>query len=113
MHERIYAIRSDRDVVEFTTWKVRANGARRSGDAWKRFEIARQDSVAKPKSERPLFIQEAGGLQTVPVYDGAKLGRDAAVHGPCLIETETFTAVLKRQHTARMDRFGNLLVEVA
>ncbi|WP_158803984.1 MULTISPECIES: hydantoinase/oxoprolinase family protein [unclassified Acidisoma] len=113
MHERIYAIRSDRDVVEFTTWKVRANGARRSGDAWKRFEIARQDSMAKPKSERPLFIQEAGGLQTVPVYDGAKLGRDAAVHGPCLIETETFTAVLKRQHTARMDRFGNLLVEVA
>jgi N-methylhydantoinase A len=113
MHERIYAIRSGRDVVEFTTWKVRANGARRSGDAWKRFEIARQDSVAKPKSERPLFIQEAGGLQTVPVYDGAKLGRDAAVHGPCLIETETFTAVLKRQHTARMDRFGNLLVEVA
>jgi N-methylhydantoinase A len=113
MHERIYAIRSDRDVVEFTTWKVRANGARRSGDAWKRFEIARQDSVAKPKSERPLFIQEAGGLQTVPVYDGAKLRRDAAVHGPCLIETETFTAVLKRQHTARMDRFGNLLVEVA
>jgi N-methylhydantoinase A len=113
MHERIYAIRSDRDVVEFTTWKVRANGARRSGDAWKRFEIARQDSAAKPKSERPLFIQESGGLQTVPVYDGAKLGRDAAVHGPCLIETETFTAVLKRQHTARMDRFGNLLVEVA
>jgi N-methylhydantoinase A len=113
MHERIYAIRSDRDVVEFTTWKVRANGGRRSGDAWKRFEIARQDSVAKPKSERPLFIQESGGLQTVPVYDGAKLGRNAAVHGPCLIETETFTAVLKRQHTARMDRFGNLLVEVA
>ena len=32
MHERIYSIRSDHDVVEFTTWKVRAIGNRNGSD---------------------------------------------------------------------------------
>jgi N-methylhydantoinase A len=112
MHERIYSIRADNDVVEFTAWRLRAIGKRSGQDLWQRNVLAAQAGAVTPKARRGVYQQHKGRVEEVPVYDLAALGADAALQGPCLIEAETFTAYLKEQHNGTLDRYGNLVVTV-
>jgi N-methylhydantoinase A len=111
MHERIYTIKDEGDVVEFTTWKVRAigdtGGKRRVGagrDAGK--------GTPREKSRRPVYIQDAGGVVEIAVYDGQTVVAGQSVAGPAIIEEETTTILLLPGHVATMDAQGNYLVAV-
>jgi N-methylhydantoinase A len=110
MHERIYTIKDVGEVVEFTTWKVRAigdiGGAGRRGR-----ERPKQRGTAKPKGKRKVYIHEKGGMTNVPVYDGATMGAGAKVPGPAVIEEETTTILLLPRQTAKTDQYGNYRVE--
>lgn len=113
MHERIYSIRSDGDVVEFTAFKLRAIGQRRGRDQWKAATLAPQQGAPAPKASRPVYDHAAGGPRELPVFDLASLGADAEICGPALLEAATFTAYLKAGHDGRVDAHGNLVVAVA
>lgn len=113
MHERIYSIRADNDVVEFTAWKLRAIGKRAGQDNWKKDLLAEQQGPIAPKASRGVYRQESGRIEELPVHDMASLGAGARLAGPCLIEAETFTAYLKDRHKGEIDRHGNLVVAVA
>src|SRR5262249_53450630 len=110
MHERIYTIKDEGEVVEFTTWKVRAigdiGGAGRRGS-----ERSRQRGVPKPKSKRKVYIRERGGLASVPGYHGGALGSGARIAGPAVIEEETTTFLLLPDQMAKTDKYGNYLVQ--
>ena len=112
MHERIYSIRSDNDIVEFTTWKVRAIGSRAGSDLWRSHRLGRQKGNPRPKGGRAVYMRENGGMQQLPVYDVHTLNHGAQIAGPCLVDANTFTAFLVRSHVGTMDQHGNLLVEV-
>jgi N-methylhydantoinase A len=112
MHDRIYSIRSDDDIVEFTTWKVRAIGARGGSDLWRGHVLPSGTAQARPKGNRSIYLRDDGGMRSVPVYDAHTLPSGATVAGPCLIDANTFTALLVRDHVGTMDQHGNLLVEV-
>ena len=112
MHERIYSIRSDGDVVEFTAWKVRAIGKRSGQDVWQRNVLPAQSGPVVPKGARGIYLHEAGTAVPVPVYALDDLGSGAEVPGPCLVEAATFTAYLKTGHDGRIDIYGNLVVTV-
>jgi N-methylhydantoinase A len=111
MHERIYTIKDEADVVEFTTWKVRAMGDT-GGTGRKGQVLARQQGTPQPKSRRSVYLGKAG-LQTVPVYEGSILGAGASIAGPSIIELPTTTILLLQAQAARTDEHGNFLVEVA
>jgi N-methylhydantoinase A len=111
MHERIYTIKDEADVVEFTTWKVRAMGDT-GGTGRKGRKLAPQQGTPQPKSRRSVYLGKAG-LQTVPVYEGAILGAGAKVPGPSIIELPTTTILLLQGQTAATDDHGNFLVETA
>lgn len=113
MHERIYSIRADNDVVEFTAWKLRAIGKRSGQDIWQKNTLADQAGKVAPKAERGVYQQDKGRVAVLPVYEMADLGAGARLAGPCLVEAETFTAYLKDQHSGEIDRYGNLVVNVA
>jgi N-methylhydantoinase A len=113
MHERIYSIRADNDVVEFTAWKLRAIGKRSGQDIWQKNTLAAQAGEVRPKAKRGVYNQEQQRVEDLPVYEMADLGSGARVAGPCLVEAETFTAYLKDQHQGEIDRYGNLVVTVA
>ena len=113
MHERIYSIRADNDVVEFTAWKLRAIGKRSGQDIWQKNTLPDQVGAIDLKAKRGIYQQESGRVQTVPVYELARLHAGAQVAGPCLVEAETFTAYLKDQHQGQIDRYGNLVVNIA
>src|SRR5690606_12642565 len=112
MHERIYSIRADNDVVEFTAWKLRAIGKRSGQDLWLKSVLEPQQGEAKPKNTRGVYNQERQRFDDLPVYEMADLGHGARVSGPCLVEAETFTAYLKDGHNGEIDRHGNLVVTV-
>jgi N-methylhydantoinase A len=69
MHDRIYSIRSDHDVVEFTTWKVRAIGTRNGSDLWRGHVLPSSDAPARPKGNRSVYMRDDGGMRPIPVYD--------------------------------------------
>jgi N-methylhydantoinase A len=73
MHDRIYSIRSDHDVVEFTTWKVRAVGNRNGSDLWRGHVLPSSTAPAQPKGNRSVYMRDDGGMRSVPVYDAHAL----------------------------------------
>lgn len=113
MHERIYSIRTDGDVVEFTSWKLRAIGKRQGQEIWRRNILPAQSGAVTPKSLRQVYDQPSRSMVEIPVYELSQLGEGAQLFGPCLVEAQTFTAYLKRGHDGMVDAFGNLIVTVA
>ena len=109
-HERVYTIRIDEDLVEFTTWKVRAIGARWESDAVGKGAVPAQDGPLPEKSPRRIYVRELGGLAELPVYDGGSLGSAAVIDGPAVIEEETTTVLLLPGMTAKTDAQGNYRV---
>ncbi len=110
MHERIYTIKDEDDVVEFTTWKVRAigdvgGGARRGADR------PAQSGDLPRKGERQAYVHDRGGLIALPVYDGNSIGAQAHIEGPAIVEEETTTILLLPNQVATTDAHGNYLVE--
>lgn len=112
MHERIYSIRSDEDAVEFVTWKVRAIGHRPGQDLHRNFRLPPQRGPVAAARHREVFLGDLGRIESLPVYDGENIGAGAVFEGPCLIETPTFTALIKHGHNGRTDDYGNFLFDV-
>jgi N-methylhydantoinase A len=110
-HEQIYTIKDENDVVEFTTWKVRAigdtGGRARQGDS-----LPPQRGAPVPKSRRPVYLGRSAGAVEVPVYDGRRLGSGCRFEGPAIVEEPTTTILLLAGQDAATDAQGNLLVEV-
>ena len=112
MHERIYTIRDDDELVEFTTWKVRAIG--KNASAAPPIKVGSTVAVTLPKkAERAVFVQDSGGMTVVPVYDGGKICSAHVVRGPAVIEEETFTALLLGGQEARVNENGDYVVSTA
>jgi N-methylhydantoinase A len=111
MHERIYSIRTDGDVVEFTAWKLRAIGKRQEQDRWREMDIGKVEAC-KRKTTRKVWSPDHGEAREVPVWDMATFGAGSRVQGPCLVEAETFTAWLKPGNMGVIDRHGNINVTI-
>jgi N-methylhydantoinase A/oxoprolinase/acetone carboxylase beta subunit len=86
---------------------VRAVGENRARERRVGTAIARQDSMPVPKSYRPVYIHDQGGMSDVPIYDGNALGQGARIEGPAVIEEETFTSLLLNGQSALVDARGN------
>jgi len=107
-HERIYTIKDVNEIVEFTTWKVRAigdTGGRHRRDS----VIAPQKGLPVPSRQRSVYLGR--GYAMLPVYDGALLGADAVLKGPAIVEETTTTLLLLEGQVATTDCYGNYLVE--
>ena len=108
-HERIYTIKDENDTVEFTTWKVRAigstGGANRGGLA-----IASQKAKPRAKAWRQVYLGKK--FHDVPVYNGEKFGAGTSIAGPAIIEQPTTTILLLERQIAKVDDFGNLMVDL-
>jgi N-methylhydantoinase A len=57
-----------------------------------------------------LFPDEVDRLET-PVYDRADLPAGAILSGPCIVDQLDSTTVVPPRTTARVDVWGNLILE--
>ena len=61
----------------------------------------------------PLWLAEAHGFVSCPVYDREKLGPGHELAGPAVVEQMDATTLLLSGQHARVDPFANLAIEDA
>jgi N-methylhydantoinase A len=75
-------------------------------------EAGGADAAAARSGARPVYLPERGEYAPTPIYDGARLRSGMALAGPGIIERMGDTIVLPSFATARVDRFGNVLIDL-
>ncbi len=108
MHQRIYTIKNENDLVEFTTWKVRAIGP--TAIELVPSSSAAAPRLAEPHGTRPIYLPGRDAPSTVPVYRGRDIGAGVSIGGPAIIEEATTTIMLPSEAKAEVDALGNYRV---
>ncbi|MBI3068910.1 MAG: hypothetical protein HYY79_08585 [Betaproteobacteria bacterium] len=72
----------------------------------------RAGAIAAGGSSRQVYFGRATGVLDTPVYDFAALPSEWTITGPAVIEQRFSTVLVLPGHIARMDRYGNILMEV-
>ncbi len=78
---------------------------RRAGPA-----VPAHATPATPAGRRPVYF---GGWIDTPIYDRAALRPGHTFDGPAILEQADTTSVIEPGMAARVDGFGNILVEMA
>jgi N-methylhydantoinase A len=106
LHRRLYAYATG-DAVECVNLRVRA-----SVDAGPvRLPEWTAAGPGRPFAEQEAHFPETGAT-TLPVYRRVDLVPDRPVQGPALVEDPWATSLIYPGQAGRLDRLGNLLIEV-
>jgi N-methylhydantoinase A len=71
-----------------------------------------QDAGEAVKNRRSIYFEEFGDWREVPVYDRGKLYAGRVIAGPAVIEERITTVIVHPKWDARIDEFGNVVMEV-
>jgi N-methylhydantoinase A len=69
-----------------------------------------RDVAEARKPDRPVYFPETRGYVRCPVYDRARLPRQARITGPAIVEEPESTTVLPPGAVAEVDSWANLIV---
>lgn len=105
-HEQLYTFAQRDTQVEIVTLEVTALGTMPGPAA----EAIAPAGEAAPIARQRVHLE--GGPADVPVWHRATLGAGAVLRGPGIVVQMDATTWLHPGDTAKMDRFGNLVVEV-
>jgi N-methylhydantoinase A len=109
-HQRLYTYASPELPVELVNLRVSA-----LGPAWPFTPgalAAEGVTIASPSASRAVYFPALGGFVDCPVYDYALLRPGFHVMGPAILTQELTTTVVEPQHRARLDPYGNILMEI-
>jgi N-methylhydantoinase A/oxoprolinase/acetone carboxylase beta subunit len=63
-------------------------------------------------SSRQLCLSAAVGFEDVPVYERSTLSEGFELTGPAIVEQADTTTLIYRDHRARVDHFGNIIIDL-
>ena len=69
------------------------------------------DPQTARKSVRQVYFAEEGSYVDCPIFDRYKLGAGCRVDGPAIVEEMDSTTLVHPGYGARVDPFGNLLIQ--
>jgi N-methylhydantoinase A len=109
-HEKLYAWSSRSLPVELVNLCVTASGRLQKLAV----PVHQPPAGARgtPASHRSVWFGRAAGRIETPVYDFACLVPGQNIAGPAVIEQRFSTVLVLPGHRARMDRYGNIIMEV-
>ena len=120
-HERLYTYSTPENPLEIMNIRITAVGAVEKTGLRVHTEEDRDISKAF-KGKRPVYFEEsdavsvdatsAGGFVDTPVYERRRLKMGAVLEGPAVIEERITTIVVHPGWVARVDGFGNIIMEV-
>ena len=64
-----------------------------------------------PKGERQAWFEDADEPLSVPIFEHAGLCADQEISGPAFVEDDYHTIIVLPGQSARVDGFGNLVIE--
>src|SRR5258708_1405835 len=97
-------------AVEAMSWEVRA-AAGANAPAVVELPEGGAGSCVAPKTRPPVYFR--GRWPDVPIFARDALQAGSTVPGPAVIEASDTTILVNPGHSVRMDRFANLVMEVA
>lgn len=109
LHERRYGFADPARAVEIVNVRVRMSSA---GEAYRPTPRPLQpgDGSAAQYAERPVYFEE--GFRPARFFMRERLVAGDAVRGPAMITEYTAATLVAPGCTARVDGFGNLLIEI-
>jgi N-methylhydantoinase A len=96
--------------VEALSWEVRAAAPAAIPALAELLEAGSEPAHEARKGERRVFFD--GGWQATPIFDRERLQANNVVVGPAVIEAPDTTILVNPGQRARMDRFGDLVIDV-
>jgi N-methylhydantoinase A len=108
-HERAYTYATPGLPVEIVNVRVSAQGP---AWAFRHAPLEGPAAAGPPPRLRQAYFPAAGGFVDCPVHDAAALGPAAALTGPAIITQDLSTVVVEAGHRARVDGFGNVIIEL-
>ncbi len=111
-HKRQYGFVAEGEVVQLVTFRVEATGLVRKA-AFRPRPEGPADAAEAVTGRRDVWMPEAGGLVSCPVYDRERLQPGHRFPGPAIVEQMDTTTVVLPGMTARVDPFLNLVLEDA
>jgi N-methylhydantoinase A len=110
-HDRAYGYSAPAEPVECVHLRLLAIGAIRKPEP-ARLERASGALSDALRATRPVYFGERGGFVDCPVYDRYTLWAGCAIDGPAIVEEVDSTTVIHSGSSARVDQFGNLILNV-
>ncbi len=111
-HKRMYGFVADDDPVQLVTFRVEATGLVSKASFQPRPD-AGPDAAAALIGRRDVWLPEAGGFVSCPVYDRDKLDSGNHIDSPSIIEQMDATTVVLPGMTAQIDPYLNLILKVS
>jgi N-methylhydantoinase A len=109
LHEQHYTFRLP-NPIEFVNFHLTTFG---TVDKPSIPEIGGTRNAARARKEKRRVEFDDHGLLETPIYERGGLGPGAVVRGPAIVEEPASTTVLFPGDRLRVDRYGNLLIEVS
>jgi N-methylhydantoinase A len=107
-HQRRFGHSAPEEVVELINLRLTSRG-KRSKNTFPRLGKTAADARI---GTRPVFLDDPTRSSQCPVYRRDRLGPDAVLRGPCVIEEYGSTTVLFEGDEARVTETGEIIVEV-
>jgi len=110
-HRRMYGFIAEEEPVQLVTFRIEATGLVRKAVFQPHSETGPDASAATLAGSRKVWLPEAGGWTTCPVYDREKLEAGNYISGPAIIEQMDTTTVVLPGMGARVEPYMNLILE--
>ena len=111
-HERMYGFVAEGETVQLVTYRVEATGGVPKA-AFRAAPDAGPDASAAIVGRRDVWLPEAGGFVSCPVYDREKLRPGNRIDGPAIVEQMDATTVVLPDMAAHVEPYLNLVLEDA
>ncbi|CAH1687126.1 N-methylhydantoinase A [Hyphomicrobiales bacterium] len=111
-HKRMYGFIAEGETIQLVTFRVEAAGVVRKA----RFEPMTDqgaDASSARVGSREVWMPEAGGFVTCPVYSREALATGNRIEGPAIVEQMDTTTVVLPGMKAHVDPYLNLILEDA
>jgi N-methylhydantoinase A len=110
-HRQMYGFVAEEDPVQLVTFRVAAAGLVNKAQ-FSPQPPAGPDATAAQTGWREIWMPEAGGFVSCPVYDREKLACGHQFEGPAVVEQMDATTVILPGMAAVVDPYLNLIVQV-
>jgi len=98
--------------VEIVTYRVRASAVSAKPRIVAAAGVDRAPASDARAGARSVYWAEVGDFEATPVFWGERLQPGNEVPGPAIIQAPDTTIVVHPFETARVDPYGNVLIDV-
>jgi N-methylhydantoinase A len=109
-HKRMYGFVAEGETVQLVTFRIEAAGVVRKA-TFQPQPDAGPDATGAIIGRREVWLPEAGGFVSCPVYDREKLQAGNRIAGPAIVEQMDATTVILPAMVGRVEPYMNLILE--